>query len=580
MPRPLNIPQKKRPLANLSNVCFSNLSNLFAQAVNFHQKGQIAQAKRVYEQLLIQMPNHVGALHYLGVTEAQSGSYGRAVALMDKAILIKADDADIYSNRGNALEKLKRFDDALASYDKAISLKPDHADAHGNRANLLKKLKRLEDALTNYNKAILLKPHYADAYSNQGEVLQELGRFADALASYDKAISLKPDYAQAHLNRGNALKDLKRLNDALASYDKAISLKPDYSEGHYNRGMVLQEMKYLNDALASYDKAISLKPEYLDANWNKSLCLLLAGNFLAGWKLYEYRWQTESLVNSAIKTQKPLWLGWPNIQGMNILLHSEQGLGDTIQFCRYAALVKQLGARVTLKVQAPLVNLLKQLKAADEVIADFPAETSYDYHCPLMSLPLAFKTELSSIPDTTPYLYAEPAKSASWKQTLGQASRLRVGLVWSGSPTHKHDTSRSIELRDFLAQLPVEHDYISLQKELRDTDKAALTGSSVQWLGESLSDFTDTAALCVNLDVLVSVDTSVAHLAGALGKKTFLLLPFSPDYRWLLDRDDTPWYPSLTLFRQDSSRQWAPVLKRVGEEIRKLSLTLPKTSPS
>jgi len=425
----------------------------------------------------------------------------------------------------------------------------------------------LDEALASYDRAIAIKPDYAKAHNNRGNALKELKRWDEALASYDRAIAIKPDYADAYSNRGNALNELKRLDEALASYDRAIAIKPDYADAYSNRGVALQELKRLDEALASYDRAIAIKPDDAEAYWNKSLALLLAGEFGRGWELYEWRWKKETFTSPKRNFPQPLWLGEEDIAGKTILLHAEQGLGDTIQFCRYAKLVKALGAKVVLEVPKALRGLLSELGGVDEVIEQGKALPAFDYHCPLLSLPLAFKTNLANIPSPKPYLAASIQKCDEWEQRLGAKGKPRVGLVWSGSTTHKNDHNRSLTLQQLLAHLPDHYEYVSLQKEVREVDKAALEVSRISHYGDELNDFTDTAALCQLMDLVVSVDTSVAHLAGAIGKTTWVLLPYAPDWRWLLNRNDSPWYECVKLYREDETREWEAALRFIRNDM-------------
>jgi hypothetical protein len=432
-------------------------------------------------------------------------------------------------------------------------------------------LKRPDDALASCDKSIALKPDYAEAHNNRGNVLSNLKRPAQALASYDKAIALKPDYAEAHYNRGLVLLDLKRPEDALASCDKAIALKPDYAEAHTSRGLALLDLKRPEEALVSYNKAIALKPDYADACWNQSLCLLLLGRFEQGWRQHEWRKRRNEPVATRSFPQ-PLWLGEEDIAGKTLFIWWEQGFGDTIQFCRYAKLAETRGAKVIMSVQQPLRRLLMQISPTIQIIDQDEVPTDFDYHCPLLSLPLAFGTTLATIPAPQQYLKAEEELRAAWAARLPPKTKPRIGLVWSGRKDHKNDHNRSMELQQFLPILSADADSICLQNEIRDKDLAVLRQSGrIAYFGEELRDFSDTAALLDLMDLVITVDTSVAHLAGAMGKPVWILLPYSPDWRWLLDRDDSPWYPSARLFRQQQLGNWAAVIDRVGDQLRLLT---------
>jgi predicted O-linked N-acetylglucosamine transferase (SPINDLY family) len=407
----------------------------------------------------------------------------------------------------------------------------------------------------------------AERHSNRGFALAELKRWDEALASFDRAIALKTGSAEVYSNRGVVLKELQRPDEALASFDKAIALRADYAKAHCNRGVVLKELKRLDEALASFNHAVALKTDFAQARFNRSLSLLLQGDFDSGWIDYESRWESE-LVAARRAFRQPLWLGRESVAGKTLLLYGEQGLGDTLQFCRYAQPAADLGAKVILEVQQPLKDLLADLQGVSRVIGQGEMLPEFDYQCPLLSLPLAFGTRLETIPAATRYLAGVPAKLARWQARLGEKSAARIGLVWSGGTAHKYDHNRSIALEQMLRHLPSGLQYMSLQKEVRESDRQSLQSDSriLHW-GDELHDFADTAALCECMDVVISVDTSVAHLSAALGKETWILLPWVPDWRWLLDREDSPWYPSARLYRQPTSGDWASVLGRVAADL-------------
>lgn len=543
----------------------------FNKGLALHQKGQFVQAQELYQQVLALQPGNFDAQHLLGMIAHQTGNSGRAVELIGKAIEINPHDAVAHNNHAAALENLKQYEDAVKSYDKAIALKADYAEAYTNRGNALRALKRYELAIESHDIAIRYRPDFAGAYYNRGIVLGDLGRLEAAVESYDKAIALKADYAEAYNNRGTALRNLAQPHAALDSYDKAIAFRTNYAEAYANRGNALKDLNRHHAALDSYGKAIALRPNDAGAHLSHSLCLLQMGDFQSGWRKYEWRWREKGLEKTRRNFAQPLWLGKEPLKGKTILLHSEQGLGDTIQFCRYAKLVNHLGARIVLEVQPPLVNLLTSLESLEgvaELVARGSELPAFDYHCPLLSLPLAFETNLDNIPAAPSYLAAPFEKLKEWQARLGDKTKLRIGLVWSGSTGHKNDRNRSIPLSKLLEMLPGDSQYISLQKELRDADEATLgQRPDVLHFGEEIRDFADTAALCEMVDVVVSVDTSVAHLAGALGRPVWILLPFNPDWRWLLDRDNSPWYPSAKLYRQESPGDWNGVFKKLSADL-------------
>ncbi len=607
----------------------------FERGVALHQHGKLAEAERIYGEVLRQQPNNFDALHLLGVIAFQTrrteravellrkairlnpkvaaahsnlgnaltdlkrstdalASYDRAIALKsdyaeayynrgaaltglkrpadaladyDKTIALKPDYAEAYNNRGNALRELKRPVDALASYDRAIALKPDYAEAYSNRGAAQKDLKCPADALVSYDKAIALKPDYAEAYSNRGAALLDLKRPADALVSYDQAIALKPDFAEAYSNRGAALLGLKRPADALVSYDQAIALKPDYAEAYNNRGNALMDLKRPAEALASYEQAIVQRPDYAEANWSKSLCMLLMGQFELGLRQFEWRKRRDEPSGVSFYPQ-PVWLGEENIAGKTLFIYWEQGLGDTIQFCRYAKLVEARGAKVILSVQQPLLGLLKQLSATIQIIGPNEVPIDFDYHCPLLSLPLALRTTLETIPAEHQYIKANAEQRVAWSGRLQPKTKPRIGVVWSGGAVYKNDHYRSMELETYLPILSADADWVCLQKEVREKDLAVLRKiGRITYFGDDMGDFSNTAALLDLMDLVITVDTNIPHLAGAMGKPVWILLPYNPDWRWLMDRDDSPWYPSARLFRQQQIGDWAGVIDRVKNEL-------------
>jgi Tfp pilus assembly protein PilF len=467
-----------------------------------------------------------------------------------------------FYNRGLDLQNLGRYEEAIASYDRALELRSDFFAAYLNRANVLQMLKRYDEALTSYDRALELRLNSAAAFSNRGSALQALRRYQEALASYDQAIALQPDFAKAHHNRGTVLLKLRRLEESLASSDRAIALSPVYAECHLNRGNALRGLGRMREAIASYERAGAIRPDYGDAHYNEALLRLLLGDFDRGWKLYEWRWQSSELGHTKRNITQPLWLGGTEIAGKTILLHAEQGLGDTIQFCRYVPFVAQRGARVLLHVPNTLNELMSSLAGLPRVISTAPP--SFDVHCPLLSLPLAFGALPETIPAATPYLHAPAKLISKWAERLKSTRWPRIGLAWSGRPTHQNDHNRSIPLAALSPLFEMDASFVSLQKDIRSSDADVLRGSTaLLHFGDDLMDFADTAALISNLDLVISVDTSVAHLAGALARPVWVLLPNPPDWRWLLDRDDSPWYPTARLFRQDETGLWDNVIVRI-----------------
>ncbi len=546
---------------------FSNRGN------TLHELKRFDEALASYDRALALLPDHAEALFNRGMTLHELKRLDEALASYDRDLALRPDHAEALCNRGNVLVDLQRFAEALASYERALAVRPDYAEALYNRGMALRELKRPAEALASYERALALRPDHAEAFYNRGVALRQLQRLDEALASYDQAVALKPDYVDALNNRGVALHELKRFDEALASYDRALALRPDYVPALSNRGVTLHELARLDEALACYDDALALNPTYADGHFNKALLRLLKGDFDTGWREYEWRrWKDDNLTLYRRDFTQPLWLGQTTIEGKTIRLHAEQGFGDTIQFCRYAPLVAARGARVLLEVPVQLKDLMATLAGVAEVISTQNELPDFDLHCPLLSLPLALATRVESIPAQVPYLSVPAASLSRWTGAVGPKRRLRIGLVWSGSPGHKGDAVRSINLRSLLPVLDIDAEFISLQKDVRADDATVLREhGDIVHFGDKLDTFADTAAIIANLDLVISVDTSVAHLAGALAKPVWVLLPFVPDFRWLLDREDSPWYPTARLFRQQAAGDWAGVIGRVVIELEKLS---------
>jgi tetratricopeptide (TPR) repeat protein len=553
----------------------AQIRQLFAQGWALHQKQQLAEAEALYAQVLQLEPSHFDALHLSGITAAQRRDLQRARELLGQAIAAHPQHAVAYVNRGAVLQDLRLWQEALADYDSALARQqgqPGEADLHNHRGNVLKELRRYPEALQSYDRAIALAPERANFHNNRGITLRVAGSYPEALAAFDRALALDPAYAQAFNNRANTLNNLGRRAEALQSYEQAIALQPDVATFHTNRGNILQELQQPEAALQSYRQATRLDPTDAHARWSLSLGLLQLGQFDEGWPAYESRWERPQYRERRnAHFLRPRWSGGAELQGQTVLIHAEQGLGDTLQFCRYAIEVARRGGKVLLEVQPPLRGLLQELLDVVQVLSPGDPLPLFDLQCPLLSLPLAFGTRLDSIPAPVPYLRASPAKIARWQGALGSRTRPRVGLAWSGSSSHQHDSKRSIALAEFLRLLPADVQPVSLQKEVREADRQALQGRADMFhFGEALADFSDTAALCELVDVVVCVDTSVAHLAGALGKPVWLLLPVNPDWRWLLDRTDSPWYPSARLFRQTVAGEWGDVLGDVRRALGEL----------
>lgn len=535
----------------------NNAAELLDQALKLHQQGRIAPAKEIYAQLLPHFPKNPDILRLYGTAEFQLGNAEAAAKLLQKSLKVDPEQADALNNLGNALNALDRHMEALQCFEKAIKLAPEYVEAYSNRGSTLRALRKFEEALKNFDAAIAVNPAVPEFHNNRGNCLRDLGRMEEALQSFDAALLLAPDYAEAISNRANVLRDLGRADEADAQYQQAIERK---------HGTKIPD--HLPGAVAGVTAA-GPEAEFADAYWNKAVVKLLKGEFEEGWRLYEWRWRTKSFLAKNTPRPGDLWRGDAPLKSKKIRIYPEQGLGDFIQFVRYVPLLEAMGAQVILETPPSLMSVIGSMKGEAMLVpvgGDMPA---YDYQCPIMSLPFALGTTLDSVPAAIPYLFADEAKQATWGELLGPKTRPRVGLIWSGAAQHINDHHRSIALATLHDLLGAEVEFHALQKELREADHVAL-GSlpQLQWHADALNDFSDTAALIAQLDLVISVDTSVAHLAGAMGKNVWLLLPFAPDYRWMLQREDSPWYPSMRLFRQEKQGDWGPVLQKIEETLR------------
>jgi tetratricopeptide (TPR) repeat protein len=543
------------------------LQGMVQQAIQAFQGGNFDGADLILHEVLQNDINSADSIFELGITYAKTNKLIEASAVFNCLLPYKKDDVWILYNLGliHSLQSNHRL--ALEAYDLALQIEPNNAEVLVNKGLTCIDIKNYELALEVLEKAIQLRPDIPEAWSNKGVAQSNLNLNHEALKAYEEAIRLNPNYHVAWSNKSIPLNKLKLHTEALFACDKAIALNPDYAQAFYNKAIALHELKRIDEAIANYDKALSLKPDYHEASLNKSHSLLLQGDFENGLSLYESRWTSEKMSEIAGRRlfDKTTWHGVESLQGKTILVYGEQGFGDVIQFCRYIEKIANLGAKVILEVPQSLAGLLEGLKGVSQLIIEGQKLPAFDYQCPLLSLPLVFNTNISSIPGNIPYLKANTDKVLKVSLKLGAKKRKRIGLVWSSVSAFRDDSKRSLKLEKFVKALPLEgFEYVCLQKELKECDKELFkTYRNIKFYGDEINDFQDTAALIENLDLVISTCTSVAHLAGALGKETWLLLSFVPDWRWLLDRDDSPWYPSMKLYRQTSIGDWNSVLDRV-----------------
>ncbi|MBF0329840.1 MAG: tetratricopeptide repeat protein [Nitrospirae bacterium] len=441
-----------------------------------------------------------------------------------------------------------------------LKLNPDSAEAYNDLGIEYSLEKEYSKAIQCYRKALQLNPDYAEAYYNLANVHKTNVEFEDSVLLYKKAIELKPDFAEAYYNLGNALKEMRLYDDALTFYKKALELNPSYIEALNNIGVLLHDKIMFKNALELFHRALALDIAYPEAHFNRALTLLLLGNFKEGWEEHEWRWEKGDYLIHHRDFSQPHWNG-SDIKGKTILLHAEQGYGDTLQFIRYAPLIAQMGAKVIVECQPALVSLLKNTAGVNAAVSKGEAIPDFDLHCPILSLPLAFKTELSSIPANIPYIRPSEEIIAKWEKRIGgNKDRLKVGISWAGNPEHRNDRNRSCGFEVMKQLLDIQGiDFYSLQV----LNKTGGVHPKLIDFTEEIRSFEDTAGLISSLDLIVAVDTAVGHLGGAMGKEVWIMLPYVPDWRWLIDRDDSPWYPSMRLFRQTEPSDWNAVIDKI-----------------
>jgi tetratricopeptide (TPR) repeat protein len=541
------------------------------EAVALHQQGRLREAEKLYARVLKAAPDHVDALHLLGLVKAQSDKMGEAHRLMSAALKRNPQMPDAWMNLANVLYHLDRDTEALDCLDKALALRPGDLNALENRGNVLSRLGRPQEALACFKDVLARQPRHGDVLRERGVALAKLGRTDEALTDFDAALALMPGHPGALYNRGNALLDAGRYMEAIASFDRALAVVPAHMPAWNNRGRALQALDRHADAVASFDKAIALDKDYADAHFNRALSLLTRGDLPRGFAEYEWRWKRSGMRDARRTYGKPLWLGDYPLARKTILLTAEQGLGDTIQFARYAPTLAQNGARVVLEVQPELKTLLAGMAGVASCHVRGEALPAYDVYCPLGSLPLALHTDGATIPATIPYLRADEARLAAWRPRIEALPGKRVALAWAGSAGHANDRNRSLDLAMLETLFDLDGvSFVSVQRELRGDDAERLARHpKVTHLGDDLTDMADTAAICALADLTLSVDTSVAHLAGALGRAAWVMLPFAPDWRWapLHENQANLWYPQARLFRQPALGDWRSVVAAVRAEL-------------
>ena len=530
------------------------------------REGGAASEER-YEALLAQDPDNRSALHNLSVMRLRRGAFEDALRLLERLIEREPDSFDARNNIGAALQGLKRPAEAVPHLERAIELDPKRPETHYNLALAKQRLGRLAEARDCCERALALRPDYPEA-NNTLAVLLAANDPERALACLDRAIAARPDYADAHNNLGIVFQQVGRYEEAAASYRRALAIKPDHADAHSNLGLALRNLNRHEEAIRCFQIAQAVKPDHVDAQLGEGLVRLAVGDYAAGWNKYSWRHLTANFSHGKKRPAQPLWLGNWNISGKTILLHGEQGLGDTIMFARYVPLVAQLGAKIVLAVQRPLTALMATLKGPAVIRGQGEPVPPFDGFCPLPTLPLVFQTNPATIPADVPYLSAPAERLAKWQPILQALPPPRIGLMWAGatSPIYR----RTIPFRQLQPLLALrEFHFVALQKEVPAEDLPLLQDAPMTtFLGERQVDLADAAAMIALVDLVITIDTSIANLAGAMGKPTWVLLPFSSDWRWMVGREDSPWYPTARLFRQPAPGDWDSVVAQVVQALR------------
>jgi tetratricopeptide (TPR) repeat protein len=576
-----------------------DLVESFNNAFRLQQEGRLVEAETLYRAVLDVAPEHPGSHHLLGLVEHQLGRHEAALASIKRAIAFNDSEPNYHNNLGTVYRTLGKLDEAIACYrhavglrpdfaaafnnlgiallqkgdfaqaqralERALEAKPDYAGAWFNLGNVLAARDEHAKAVEHYRHALALDPGYVDALINLGGALNELGQGNEAALCYRRVLALQPANAAAHNNFGRVLAQRDELDAAIGHFRQAIALQPHAIDAHINLGNVLLEEGDAPGAHQSYARALAIDPAHETAHWNDGLALLVQGDLAEGFR----RWRRN--VAAAKRFDAPEWRG-EELNGATILIHAEQGFGDAIHFARYIPLVAARGGRVIFEAPVELHRVFATIEGVEEVVAFGDRLPDFAWQCPLLSLPLAFNTTLRDLPRNVPYLSADPEAIEDWRRRMA-GPELKVGLVWAGRPEHKRDRHRSMALAELapLAAIPNVAFYALQKGAAAGEAEHAPEGMRLEILSPLLGDFADTAAAIMALDLVITVDTSVAHLAGALGKPVWILHAYAPDWRWLESRSDSPWYPTAELFRQDEPRRWAPVVADVAAELRALA---------
>jgi tetratricopeptide (TPR) repeat protein len=550
-----------------TNAAQFNIGQSLNEAMALQRQGRLREAEKIYTRVLKAEPDHFDALNMLGIVKAQLGRMGEAHRLLSAAVRINPREPGAWANLGQVLHALKRNQEAAECLDKARALAPDDVGILNQHANALLSLGRHEDALEEFRQVLARVPQHREARVNSGVAHAALGASEQAVAEFDSALSIAPGHLPAHYNRGLALHDLGRYAAAIDALERVVASAPEHAAAWLGRGRALAALNRHNEAMASYGRAGAIRKEDPDVHFSEAMALLALGDYRRGFEKYEARWRRSGMPAQKSRG-RPLWLGEYPLARKTVLLHAEQGFGDTIQFARYVPLLAATGAKVVLEVQSELTALMARLDGGAQIIGRGEPPPPFDVHCPLGSLPLALRTEPDTVPAEIPYLSADEASLAKWSARIGALARPRIAIAWSGNSNHFNDRNRSIPFAQLAPLFSAPARLVSIQRDVRSEDAEKLASESrVTHVGGELINFTDTAAAIALADLVISADTAVAHLAGAMGRPLWVLIPFQPDWRWTLDGETSPWYPTARLFRQASLGDWDGVIARVAAEL-------------
>jgi len=581
--------------------------------INLQQKEYSVAVEFIKRSIAIQ-PKNPQALNNLASTYVSLENYDLALEIYQNAIDLNPNFTDALFNKANLLKKLNKTDEALNFYNQALHINPTYTEVLINKGNLLKEINKPNEALECYKRAISSRANFAQAYYNAGLILNTLERYEEAIKYFNKAIKISPGFAEAYSDASTSLCATNQFTEALAAANKSIALNPSHIEAYNNRGIVYgkmnqnikaaddfqyslkispnkaethfnlgntyRDLKQIDKSLEHYEIATKLKPNYAEAYWNKACALLLSGDTEEGWKLYEWRWKWDKFTSKPpFQSYQPLWLGQTSIKGKSILVISEQGLGDCIQFFRYVKyLAENMQCKVIFQYYKPIISLFRSNSINNLTIIDTEESIpEHNFYLPILSLPLALLKILPNLAYSHySYLSANPSKISYWKNRLGTPKKKRVGLVWSSASGFKEDSKRSLNLVDLINRIPFHsYEFVCLQKVIKPNDQMDFDSLSchIKFYGNELHDFSDTAALASCMDLVVSTCTSVPHMTAALGIPTWFMLSYVPDWRWGLEGETSEWYPSAKLYRQTEDRNWDTVITKVAHDLAQFVMT-------